>query len=283
MRTVPPFVLMPMLVLVASVAGCHLPTTASSQPHRDASLTLELTGSSTIAPLMSEIGKRFEKLHQSVRVNVQTGGSSRGITDARTGLAAIGMASRDLRADEQDLQSFALARDGVCLIVHAENPVRELTRAQIIDVYTGRTRNWSVLGGPDATITVVSKAQGRSTLEVFTDHFQLASHSIRPDIVIGDNEQGVKTVAANQHAIGYVSIGTAQYDRDAGVPIKLLPMDGVEASVETVARGEFPLSRTLNLVTADAPDALARELIDYACSPEVHDLIRELAFVPIQR
>lgn len=53
-----------------------------------------LSGSSTIAPLAAEIGKRFEEKNPRVRVYVQSGGSSRGVTDARSGLADIGLASR---------------------------------------------------------------------------------------------------------------------------------------------------------------------------------------------
>ena len=67
---------------------------------------LVLTGSSTVAPLAAEIGKRFESLHSNVRVDVQTGGSSRGVSDARAGLADIGMASRALKDDEKDLLEF---------------------------------------------------------------------------------------------------------------------------------------------------------------------------------
>src|SRR5262249_48034346 len=92
-----------------------------------------LTGSSTVAPLAAEIGKRFEALHPGVRVDVQTGGSSRGIADARQGLADIGMVSRALKPEENDLHAFAIARDGVCIIVHRENPVRTLTDQQVID------------------------------------------------------------------------------------------------------------------------------------------------------
>ncbi|MCA9116099.1 MAG: substrate-binding domain-containing protein, partial [Planctomycetaceae bacterium] len=51
-----------------------------------------------------------------VRVDVQTGGSSRGIADARSGLADLGMASRSLKDDEAELLAFPIATDGVCLI-----------------------------------------------------------------------------------------------------------------------------------------------------------------------
>ena len=59
---------------------------------------LVLTGASTVAPLADEIGKRFEKQNPGIQVDVQTGGSARGVNDARVGLADIGMVSRDLLA-----------------------------------------------------------------------------------------------------------------------------------------------------------------------------------------
>ena len=79
---------------------------------------LMVTGSSTVAPLVSEIAKRFEQLHPDVRVDVQTGGSGKGIADARIGVADIGMASRALKDEESDLVAHKIAADGVGLIVH---------------------------------------------------------------------------------------------------------------------------------------------------------------------
>ena len=243
--------------------------------------TLVLTGSSTVAPLASELGKRFESLHPDVRVNVQTGGSSRGIADARQGMADIGMVSRGLKQGEEDLLAFTIARDGVCLITHRDNPVSALSDAQVVGIYTGRIANWSELGGPDAPITVVNKAEGRSTLELFLHHFNLKNSDIRPDVVVGDNEQGIKTVAGNPHAIGYVSIGTAEYDAAHGIPIRLLPIAGVGASIESVRDGTFPISRPLNLVTRAQPEGLAAEFLEFARSAEVHDIVKAQFFVPI--
>ncbi len=242
---------------------------------------LVITGSSTVAPLVLEIGKRFESLNAGVRVDVQTGGSSRGIADAQRGLADIGMASRALKESESDLHSFTIARDGICLIVHESNPIRSLSNEQVVAIYTGRIRNWSEAGGNDAPVTVVNKAEGRSTLELFLDYFQLKSPDVQADVVIGDNEQGIKTVAGNPNAIGYVSIGTAEYDASLGIPIRLLPVGGVDASVDNVADKTFPLSRPLNLVTASEPSGLAKQFIEFARSDSVHDLVREQYFVPV--
>jgi len=128
---------------------------------------LNLTGSSTVAPLTLEIAKRYEQLHPGVRIDVQTGGSTRGIIDARRGLADIGMVSRRLKVSERDLEAHTIALDGISIILHRDNSVQTLSNEQIIKIYTGKISNWSSLGGPDQSITVVNKAEGRSTLALF--------------------------------------------------------------------------------------------------------------------
>ena len=92
----------------------------------DAASKLTLTGSSTVAPLALEIAKRFEARNPGVRVDVQSGGSGRGLSDARKGLAQIGMVSRALKDDEKDLTAFTIAMDGVCVILHKSNQVAAL-------------------------------------------------------------------------------------------------------------------------------------------------------------
>ncbi|MES2295494.1 MAG: phosphate ABC transporter substrate-binding protein [Pseudomonadota bacterium] len=242
---------------------------------------LTLTGSSTIAPLAQALASQFEQLHPGVKVDVQAGGSSRGVADARSGLAQIGMVSRALRADESDLSAFTIARDGIAIIVQRDNPVRQLSRAQIIGLYTGQLRDWSAVGGGAHAVTVVNKAEGRSTLELFLHHFDLKASAIRADVVIGENQQGIKTVAGNAGAIGYVSIGTAEYEAAHGGAIKLLPMDGVVASTPSVRDGSFPLARPLNLVTRPQPTGLSKQFIDFAMSRAAHDAIVKEYFVPI--
>ncbi|MEQ9106893.1 MAG: phosphate ABC transporter substrate-binding protein [Limnobacter sp.] len=244
---------------------------------------LSLTGSSTVAPLALEIAKRFEQNNAGVRIDVQTGGSGRGLADARSGVADLGLVSRALKAEESDLQSFTIALDGIAIILHEANPVRVLSKKQIIAIYTGQIQNWKAVGGKDQPITVVNKAEGRSTLELFAQFFGLKNSQIKAQVVIGDNQQGIKTVAGNTGSIGYVSIGAAEFEIDNGVPIQMLPMNGVKPSTASVRDGSFPLSRPLNLVRKGPLTGLARQFVDYAQNPLVHDLVKEQYFVPVQR
>ena len=165
--------------------------------------------------------------------------------------------------------------------MHASNRIPALSRRQAIDIYTGQIVNWKVVGGPDAPITVVNKAEGRSTLELFLNYLNLKNSDVKAHVIIGDNSQGIKTVAGNPNAISYVSIGAAEYESRHGTPIKLLPLDGIAASVENVRNGIYPLSRPLNLVTRGVPKGLARDFIEFARSEQVHDLVEAQYFVPL--
>lgn len=244
---------------------------------------LVLTGSSTVAPLAAEIGKRFESQHKGVRIDVHSGGSSRGIADARQGVADIGMVSRELKSAEKDLKAFTIARDGVTVIVHKDNPVKTLSDQQIVNIYTSKVNNWQQVGGKPGTITVVNKAEGRSTLELFTHYFKLKNTDIKAQVVIGDNEQGIKTVEGNPNAIAYVSIGSAEYSVGNNVPLKLLPVSGVAATTANVKNGTFPISRPLNLVMKTAPQGLAKEFLDFAQSQQVNDIVQKQNFVVVSK
>jgi phosphate transport system substrate-binding protein len=190
------------------------------------------------------------------------------------------MASRALKKNEQDLYGTVIAYDGIGLIVHRSNTLAALDHDDIKGIYTGRITNWKEVDGVDAPITVVNKAEGRATLDLFLHYFNLHSTHIRAHVVIGDNEQGIKTVAGNPHAIAYVSVGTAEYDTAHGVPIKLLRLEDIPASLKTVQEGRYPLSRPLTLVTNETPAGAVKAFIDFAKSPEVHDLVTQHYFVP---
>jgi phosphate transport system substrate-binding protein len=160
--------------------------------------------------------------------------------------------------------------------------VSALTDEQVVSIFTGRITNWKDVGGKDAPIVVVNKAEGRSTLDLFLQHFKLKNSEIKAQAVIGDNQQGIKTVEGSPEAIGYVSIGAAESARKNGGPLKLLPMAGVEASLDNLRNGSFPLARTLHLVTKKGQqNELARKFISFAQSPEAHELVEKQYFVPM--
>jgi len=223
---------------------------------------------------------RYEQENPGTRIDVQTGGSSRGIADARSDLADLGMISRGLKEDETDLQAHRIAVDGVCLIVHADNAIADLSKQQVVDIYTSEISNWKDVGGMDGEIVVCNKAEGRATLEVFLGYTGLDSADIAADIVVGENQQAIKSVAGNPNAIGYVSIGAAASEAEAGTPIKLVACEGIAPTSENVAQGSFPITRPLQVVAHGEVSDLATAFLNYLKSGEINDLIEKHLYVP---
>jgi len=289
------FLLMPLLLLMASaLSGCSEGTgvgvsgsgsvsrlSAAEPGTSKTRQKLVLTGSSTVAPVMHEIARRFEKQNPEFRIDVQTGGSSRGIGDAKNGVADIGMASRDLKTSEQSgLVAHRIAMDGICLIAHKSNPITSLDGDQVRSIYQNETKNWKSLDGSDSKIVVINKAEGRGTLEVFLKHFSLAIEDVKADLIAGDNQQVIKSIQSNPSALGYVSVGAADYEVKHGGKIKMIQANGVAPTMDAIQSGDFPITRPLLLITKGEPSAAAAQLIKFAQSDAVHDLIEAQYFVP---
>lgn len=262
------------LLLGTACLGCQRP---ERKVHN-----LVLTGSSCMTPLLRDIGKRFQESHPDVHVDVQSRGSARGATDARQGLADIGMVARSLKPDESMLHATPIARDGMCLIVHRTNLVKSLSDDQMVRMYTRAASNWKQVGGPDRPIALVQIADGRALQELFLDHFKLKSTQIRADALVQDSEQAIQAVAERPGAIAYVSCSRSESVGE-NVPIRMLSCGGIAPSLEHVRNGTYPLSRSLNLVTREEPGSLAREFIDFARSNAAVDLIEKYHFVTLEK
>jgi len=250
---------------------------------KESSDTVMVTGSSTIAPIVLDAAKRYEDSHPGVRIEVQTGGSSRGIADATGGVADLGMVSRVLKDEEAEaLTAHTLAMDGVCVIVHRDNPVKQLDREQLIDIYTKKVTNWKEVGGNDATIVVANKAEGRSTLEIFVAFLGLDNSDVKADVVVGENLHVINSVVSNPNTVGYVSIGTASAEEKAGTPIQRVVTGGIVPTIESVRDASFPITRPLNLVADADTSPAARAFLDYLMSNAIHDIVEKHFFVPVR-
>ena len=242
---------------------------------------LVITGSSTLAPLISEIAKAYEQEHPSLRIDVQAGGSSRGLSDVAQGIADIGMVSKAVTSSVSQ-KAYLIARDGVTIIVHKDNPISSLDKATIENIYTGNIKNWGELGQQNTNdIVVISKAEGRSTLTVFLAFLQKRNSALKPSIIIGDNEQAIKLVSNNTNAIAYVSTSTSDYNIQQGVPIKTLSIEKVNPIEKNIASGLFPIVRDLNLVTKNTVPDETKMFLDYIKTTEAQSLIKEYRFVPV--
>lgn len=276
--------LRPITVTFRSVAvGLLLlaPALAGAQSSNEAR-PLVLTGSSTIYPLMLEIGRRFERLNPGVNIDVTSGGSGKGIVDLRAGISDIAMVSRQLADNERDLFAFALCRDGAAIVVHRSNPLKGLSSRQLSDVLTGKITDWKQLGVRPGPLKLAWRKEGQAIPELVMTHLKLKPEQIRSQATIFENEDAIAFVAKDRNAITLVALGVAEQSVKSGAAVKLLAYGGIPASTRSVRDHTYLLSRPLSLVTRTPPTGLQKRLIDYASSAAVTDLMEKHGFVPYQ-
>jgi phosphate transport system substrate-binding protein len=257
------------------------PALAGAQSSNEAR-PLVLTGSSTIYPLMLEIGRRFERLNPGVNIDVTSGGSGKGISDLRGGISDIAMVSRQLADNERDLFAFALCRDGAAIVVHRSNPLKGLSSRQLSDVLTGKITDWKQLGVRPGPLKLAWRKEGQAIPELVMTHLKLKPEQIRSQATIFENEDAIAFVAKDRNAITLVALGVAEQSVKSGAAVKLLAYGGIPASTRSVRDHTYLLSRPLSLVTKAPPTGLQKRLIDYAASAAAIDLQEKHGFVPYQ-
>lgn len=269
--------------LLAFGLWCEPLYSAQSGASAQAAATkLVVTGSTTMAPLVTEMAQRFEALYPGVKIEVHSGGSGKGISDLRAGACDIAMVSRPLLDSERDLFAFPVARDGVALIAHRDNPVKNLTAQQTIGILSGKIGNWRMVGGKTGAVTLIWRSKGQGSVELVLEHLNLSPADVRAHATIVENEAVIKEVAGNPGAIAPVSVGESERKARGGAPIKLLAFDGIAASAKTIRNGSYPLSRPLTLVTRRLPEEADKRFIDFALSGHVADLFAKYDFVAYQ-
>jgi phosphate transport system substrate-binding protein len=265
------------LVQLSFVGG----SAAARDPAASGALSgqLVVSGSSTMAPLVTTIAERYRSLHPGVHIEVRTGGSARGVADVLEGRANVGMVSRVLGEAERNLYGLPIARDGVALVVHKRNPVPALSDAQVESIFAGMLTHWRQVGGLDAPILTIAGTGGSAT-ELFKQYFDLARAELRAQQQVGGNKERLSLLAKHPNAILYMSVGVAEHSVTAGHPVRLLPVGGVAASSRSIRAGDYPISRPLTLVTRGRPTGLVRSFIEFCASSQVTDLVVAQDFVP---
>ncbi len=104
-------------------------------------------GSTSVSPLMEKLKEAYELINPNAEIEVQSTGSSAGMTAAIDGVVDIGMASRTLKDSElaAGLVNTVIAIDGIAMIVNNENPLEDITSDNVRAIYMGELTDWSSL------------------------------------------------------------------------------------------------------------------------------------------
>lgn len=237
---------------------------------------LEVSGSTSIAPLMEQLVKGYGK-----DVNVNADGSSAGIKAVQEEVSDIGMVSRELKDKEQEgLETSVIAKDAIAVVVNKNNSVKQLTKQQLQDIYTSKIKNWKDVGGKDLAIVLTTREDGSGTRSAFEEILDLlnedkSSKIASPNLVVSNSTGSIiENVKQKEGAIGYVSLGSV----DAS--LTTIALDNVIPNDQSIKENKYLLSRNFNLVSKNA-DKKTNEFLDFILSPDGQKIVKEQGFIPL--
>lgn len=271
------------VTLMAGVlAGCGGKETGSGNAGSGAaggSQVVATDGSTSMEKVIGFLSEAYMEEHENVKVTYNPTGSSSGIQAVAEGRCDIGLASRDLKEEEAtDLEGTVVAIDGIGIIVHPDNPVTDLTIEQIGKIYSGEIANWKEVGGEDAPIVCIGREAASGTRDGFEEVTGTKDKCVYAQELTSTGDV-VQTVSGNPNAIGYASAASVNDT------VKMVCVEGVEPTVETIQSGEYKVQRNFVLVTKkDTPlSKEAQEFFDFATGSQADSLITEAGAVPVKR
>ena len=262
-----------------SIVGCSKSEETAAGEGAAAAVTgtVSTDGSTSMEKVIGSLGEAFQAENEGITFTYNPTGSGSGIQAVQEGRCDIGLSSRDLKDEETEagLEATVLAYDGIAIIANNENAVTDLTLEQIAAIFTGEVANWSEVGGADGEIVLIGREAGSGTRDGFesiTDTEDLCQY--RQELTsTGDI---ITTVSQNPNAIGYASLASVS---DA---VKVVTVNGVEPTEDTVKDGSYLIQRPFTLVTMSGTQLseAAQLFFDWATSADAAEIISAAGAVP---
>jgi phosphate transport system substrate-binding protein len=263
------------------LAGCGSKAVETPAPGASA----ELTGSLTIAgsDTMVNMAQGWAEAFQTANPGVKGGGSGTGIAALLNKTVDFANSSREMKPAEISQAGTSginpvatkVARDGVAMIVNPANTVENLTLDQLGKIWAGTIKNWKEVGGPDKPITLVSRDPSSGTYEFVTTAVLKGGKFAVSAKLLGSTQAVVDEVTADPNAIGYIGVG---YESTS---VKVLGVDGIQASVDTVTDESYPLWRYLYMYSNGEPTGVAKAYVDWILGEEGQLIVTDQGFVPV--
>lgn len=246
--------------------------------------TITAAGSSALKPLADDAAEYFNELHPDVSITIDAGGSGQGLQQVADGTVDIG--NSDVTAEEKLDASMAegLVDHQVCVITMAPivNPdvaeagVTDLTKDQLISIFTGETTNWSEVGGPDEDVVLITRPESSGTRATF-EKYALDGNKEASNTSMETDDSGVllQNVRDTKGAIGYVALSYLTGE-DTGV--STVAIDGVEPTLENTYNGTYPVWTYEHMYTNGEPNEVAQAFLDYIMSDDYGTRMEELGY-----
>ncbi len=281
------------LWLVASLAatlavGCS--RSPSPAPVED-SLTsgrIRIVAAAETHVLMEQAREQFMATYPEATLEITTGTSREAMRALYAAEADLAVIVREMMPEERDaatagglaLEGYRYARDGLIAVVHPDNPVENVTTAQLRDVLAGRVTRWSELGGGDAAIVPVLQPPTADVMEYFMDQVMQGEGPKVQVHVEANDSSVVRRVRADRAALGLVTLGGIAPGVRA---LRVSPLGGLsywKPDLETVYRGDYPLTRFHNLYLRTEGHPLAKGFVTWMTSSDGQRLVHAAGLVP---
>ena len=267
------------LILALSVGFVSAVQAGALDAFRGEKGTVKISGGTAHIPVMKEAAKRVMTVNSDVQISIAGGGSGVGIKQVGEGLVDIGNSGRkptDKEINTYRLRMFKWAIDGVGVVVNPENKIKALSKAQLVDIFSGKIRNWKRIGGLDKAINVYTRDTASGTRDVFWKKaIDKGEITDKANFVVSNGAMK-SAISSDPYGIGYVSVG--HIDRSV-VPVAL---DGVVPTLENVKQGKYKIARGLYSNTKGEPLGLVKKFIEYLFSPEGQQIAADKGFIPVK-
>jgi len=271
---------MVMAVVVASLGG------AEAQAARG----ITIKGSDTMVILGQRWAESYMNGHPGSVIQVTGGGSGTGIAALINVTTDICQASRPMKEDEKRKlrdryqtmgTEIAVAKDGLSIYVAESNPVKELSLAQLKQIYDGTVTNWKAVGGKDAPIVLYGRENNSGTYVYFKDNVLLgADYSARVQTLPG-TAAVVNAVGRDPNGIGYGGAAYGKGVRECAVK-KDANSPAIAPSATSVQDGSYPITRLLYFYTRTRPSGPVKQFIDWVLSNEGQQLASQVGYFPVR-
>jgi len=254
--------------------------------------TITVKGSDTLVILAQKWAEVYMGQHADVKIQVTGGGTGTGFAALQSKTTDLCDASRKAKPAEiancikvfnARPTEYKVALDGLSVYVNPESPLKELTLAQVGDIFTGKIKNWKEVGGPDAPITVYSRENSSGTYEFFKEHVLKGSDFASSAQTMPGTAAIVQAVMKDKNGIGY---GGAAY----GGGTKLLAIKKTDTSPaiapteETVENGTYPIWRHLFVYLNPALDkGEIATYLNWIRSDDGQKYVKDIGYYPLPK
>ena len=247
--------------------------------------SIVVDGSTTVGPIAKAFAEYYMGKHQNVNITVSESGSGNGAKSLINAACDVATMSRPMKNSEKKAAQDAgvlpiekiVAMDGIAVVVHPANSAAKLTIEQIRDIFTGKIISWKELGGRDQKIVVISRDTNSGTYEAFNTLVLKDAKLIGSAEYVGSSGAVRQRVMSTEAAIGYVGIAFTE-------GVKVLQVNGIMPTPETVTSKDYPISRPLYMYTNGRPKegTALYDFVNLGNTVEGRKIIEDTGFVPLK-